>query len=961
MIKYLAIAILSSTVILGQVRGFIPFNTNDLSIPIIGLKQTNAVLWATNLGGLIRSSGMGADNVPREITNIVSEVKSVLIYGLDRTGVTNIDAALDTLQKNVGHGASVFFPSGTYKYSNITLTNPISMYGDGSAVIKAADTVPQGFMMTVSGNHDVKISGLIFDGNRAGQNTDATNWFDTLVINSFGEGKVRIFNNTFTNSVMSGLGGAIYGNGIIDAHNNLFVNATEHGGVLGLRSSHIRLRSLGTNVNPSIRVYDNILWQDALHATYGRDPGGAIFDGMDSRNSHPSLLYTGNYHYRVGQTWPIGAANHIGGVDVYEDFKGVNISDNFFIECRYTPIKYQNSGGGIIKGNYINNRGVSVDGGVGSIHQSVASILINPVQRSQTNSIYEQTIVSENIIADGGEVRGIFVWANTESFGNIPSQRVIVENNFVSNNYVGIEIQAMTNFVAVRNNAVFTTRGTNSYTAGIQWTSIKDSIEIKNNFVRMVNGIGLAGTSSNQLADVIVEGNDVETSAAGFYPGVFGPSRELRILSGRWKVPSGGANKSIYLQPNAASDNWGYFEFDALKNYIVTTNTTMDFSYSDIDLAGGILYHTASPESVIPAGLKSLVLRSNGMWYQKRADAGLNTGWSQESAFIDWDTSLEIDNNVTDNVGSGALVFGTLPQFTSGIGIGTPAVSGVAVKYLGNSDAVLQSTFQNSSAGASASMSHVWFNDGSHYMNVGIFGSGVADFGSYGFIQTSLSSPGIRYNTLNGSGVHRFAVAGNGKMFINTSGVNIPNGTAYGAGWIGSTNLANEGEIYSALQNFQPLDPDLILWANQSPFSLTNYYLGFDSAGNKGLHALPAGNTTVFHTTLVASDLTTALTAGGNKAYWRSPTNITLVDIRASLLTGSSAGSVVVDVHATGVTLMTTDKLTIEVSETSTETATTQPALTDTSLANDELVVVEVDSEGANAAGLQVRLYYTIP
>lgn len=110
---------------------------------------------------------------------------------------------------------------------------------------------------------------------------------------------------------------------------------------------------------------------------------------------------------------------------------------------------------------------------------------------------------------------------------------------------------------------------------------------------------------------------------------------------------------------------------------------------------------------------------------------------------------------------------------------------------------------------------------------------------------------------------------------------------------------------------------------------------------------------------IAASDETTALTTGTAKATFRMPYAFTLTDIRASLTTApTTSGLFTVDVNDGGTSIMSTNKLTIDLTEKTTETAATAPALTDTALANDAEITVDIDaiSGGATETGLKVYL-----
>jgi len=81
--------------------------------------------------------------------------------------------------------------------------------------------------------------------------------------------------------------------------------------------------------------------------------------------------------------------------------------------------------------------------------------------------------------------------------------------------------------------------------------------------------------------------------------------------------------------------------------------------------------------------------------------------------------------------------------------------------------------------------------------------------------------------------------------------------------------------------------------------------------------------------------------------------------LSAACETAGTTGTMIVDVHLNGTTIMTTNKLDIETTEKSTTTATTQPDLTTTALAIGDIITVDIDTIHTTACkGLTV--YMTI-
>jgi hypothetical protein len=109
---------------------------------------------------------------------------------------------------------------------------------------------------------------------------------------------------------------------------------------------------------------------------------------------------------------------------------------------------------------------------------------------------------------------------------------------------------------------------------------------------------------------------------------------------------------------------------------------------------------------------------------------------------------------------------------------------------------------------------------------------------------------------------------------------------------------------------------------------------------------------------IACSDETTALTTGTAKVTFRMPYAMTLTEIpRASLTTAQASGSIfTVDINEAGASILST-KLTIDNTEKTSTTAATPAVLSDSSLANDAEITIDIDQIGTSgAAGLKVTL-----
>lgn len=111
---------------------------------------------------------------------------------------------------------------------------------------------------------------------------------------------------------------------------------------------------------------------------------------------------------------------------------------------------------------------------------------------------------------------------------------------------------------------------------------------------------------------------------------------------------------------------------------------------------------------------------------------------------------------------------------------------------------------------------------------------------------------------------------------------------------------------------------------------------------------------------VVCSDETTALTTGTAKVTFRMPWALKLTNLKASLSTTQTSGSIfTVDVNNSGSTLIST-KLTIDNTKETSLTAATAFvfASTDTTLDADEEITIDIDQVGdGTAKGLKVTFY----
>lgn len=108
---------------------------------------------------------------------------------------------------------------------------------------------------------------------------------------------------------------------------------------------------------------------------------------------------------------------------------------------------------------------------------------------------------------------------------------------------------------------------------------------------------------------------------------------------------------------------------------------------------------------------------------------------------------------------------------------------------------------------------------------------------------------------------------------------------------------------------------------------------------------------------IACSDEATSLTTGTAKLTFRMPYAFTVTDVRASLTVAQASGSIfTVDVNESGTTIIST-KLTIDNTEKTSTTAATPRVISDSSLADDAEMTIDIDQIGdGTAKGLKVVL-----
>jgi hypothetical protein len=108
---------------------------------------------------------------------------------------------------------------------------------------------------------------------------------------------------------------------------------------------------------------------------------------------------------------------------------------------------------------------------------------------------------------------------------------------------------------------------------------------------------------------------------------------------------------------------------------------------------------------------------------------------------------------------------------------------------------------------------------------------------------------------------------------------------------------------------------------------------------------------------VAVSDEYVALTAGANKLRFRMPYAMELTEVRAHCNTAPTGGPIEVDINAGGVSILS-QIISIDAGDTTSLDAGTQPAISTSSLTDDQQIAIDVDAVGSTVAGAGLKVVF---
>ena len=269
-------------------------------------------------------------------------------------------------------------------------------------------------------------------------------------------------------------------------------------------------------------------------------------------------------------------------------------------------------------------------------------------------------------------------------------------------------------------------------------------------------------------------------------------------------------------------------------------------------------------------------------------------------------TSLQLLNTISDETGTGALVFATSPTFVTPI-LGTPT-SGVATNLTGTASGL--------TAGA---------------------------------VTTNANLTGEITSVGNTASLGSFTVASLNTA-ISDASVATGGGTATGSNTGDQTNITGSAGTVTSIGD------------------LTGHITSTNRATLLGSFTIAQLNTALSDAKLgeeiiigiAFGDETTAITTGTAKATFHMPDfATTLTDVAVGLTTAGTGSVITVDLNEAGVSVLST-KVTVDATEKHSSDATTAPVISDSALAANALMSVDLDAVDSGGVGAGPKIYLTV-
>lgn len=307
-------------------------------------------------------------------------------------------------------------------------------------------------------------------------------------------------------------------------------------------------------------------------------------------------------------------------------------------------------------------------------------------------------------------------------------------------------------------------------------------------------------------------------------------------------------------------------------------------------------------------------------------------------------TSAELATAISDETGTGVLVFGTAPTFTTSI-----TVTGGGVIDSDGIDLVSGNDYEI---------------DGTAVLNATTLGSAVvaSSLTSVGTLSSGNVDAAVTDASLTAKGKIEIATVAETNTGTDATRAVSPDGLD---GWTGSAQVVTVGTLSAGNADAAVTDASVTAKGKVELATIAETDTGTDATraltpdGLQG--SLRNIRWLVFSLVEAGTDTATATNIYGD---FESPIAGTILQsdstpffLYANNSTAGTTGTMVVDISIGGTTIMTTNKLDFDSTEKTTTTASTPPDLTTTALAVGDIITIDIDAVHTTAAkGLTVYM-----
>lgn len=364
----------------------------------------------------------------------------VTCFGATGDGSTDDTAAIQSAIDAAAAGSTVYFPSGTYVVTSLTIGKSIRFLSHDSATIKFKNSLGQRTVMfdIQTNGIDVSFENMIFDGNKDNQTApDQLNRLYYRIVYWSARDRAYVNEKSFLSirkcKFLNTPSHAIFLIGYDDAdkadlNQSLFVKIEDNYFEKGYENApgHLDTCVIAISGNINGVISDNTFIKNEPVSMYGlgaitittADIAVEVFSSLVIRNN----LFK---HYGRQTTTGVGP---IGVIDFYASCEKLLIDGNRFVDSYYAAIKGKtNSRNCIITNNLID--GVLLNG-----NSNVKSFGIS-VGRGTYFGIYDKYVVSDNVVKNiyGN---GIEVVGSNSGFSPAPVGKI--KDVMISGNVVDV-------------------------------------------------------------------------------------------------------------------------------------------------------------------------------------------------------------------------------------------------------------------------------------------------------------------------------------------------------------------------------------------------------------------------------------------------------------------------------------------------------------------------------------------